>query len=72
MDWPALLRAVSDHLIEIAPDYRLELLVDADVLAALQEDEPIDRTGLYLGNPGASEEAIAATEARLYCRLPDD
>ena len=72
MDWPELLRAVSDHLIEIAPDYRLELLVDADVLAELDEDEPIDRTGFYLGTPGASEEAIAAAEARLGRELPDD
>lgn len=62
-NWPALLKRLSKKLFSVADEYELE---------ALAEDHPARLKSKYLGEPPATADAIAAREAALGVRLPDD
>jgi cell wall assembly regulator SMI1 len=61
--WPAFLKKLSKKLFEEADESELELI---------EADEPERMKSRWLGFPGATAEAIAAREAALGTRLPDD
>jgi hypothetical protein len=77
VDWPTLLRQISEHLLESTRDDEdaremtwLQAARDEPGRAA-EEAETRTRTR-WLGFPGASEEDIAARERELGVTLPED
>jgi cell wall assembly regulator SMI1 len=62
-NWPTLLQRLSKKLFSIADEYELE---------GLGEDEPARIKSKWLGEPPATEDAIAAREAALGVKLPAD